>query len=166
MGADLYIKSIYDPFNDEFNARLKPVLAKRDSLGNGTPAFQAYQEVTVEPLLEEYYGQDPTVNGYFRDSYNSTSVLGFLGLSWWNDFKPNTKSEYTPTACKRFIRKLTAAQEPTVQEWAAREYTRVILDEGENSPESWLQYFRDKRRNLIRFFELAIDLNEPIEASV
>ena len=40
------------------------------------------------------------------------------------------------------------------------------IDEGENSRANWRKYFVNKRKELIKFLETAIKLNEPIDCSL
>ena len=52
--------------------------------------------------------------GYYRDCYNSTSLLWKLGLSWWRDvgglIRENKGTEHegklTPEQCKEFLKML------------------------------------------------------------
>lgn len=103
--------------------------------------------------------------GYFRDSYNSTSLFWRLGLSWWKDLGNYTRnSTLTPEGAKKLLaeirrRKLKPLTLKELQDM------HVVVDE-KNTLEAWQKYFQNKKRRFIRFLETAIRLNVKVRCSV
>ena len=115
-----------------------------------TPEWTAAQ-AEVERCYDGMYRE-----GYFQDSYNSSSVLWTLGLSWWEDVTPmlNPKGYMTPAKTKKFLKMVQEAEQarlPTDWEQPIAEVRK---------------YFQDKRRRLERFLQQAINLDEPILMSL
>ncbi len=82
MGADLYIEKINKPIQEKYEPPFEAAVRRRDSLPRGSKEAEAAQaEVT------KYYDLMFS-EGYFRDSYNVTCLLNWLGLSWWQDVIP------------------------------------------------------------------------------
>jgi hypothetical protein len=113
MGADLYIESLCDAARAKVEGQWEPAIQTRDRLWRERDALEDIlkqiispenrkrlsaqfkklkgqadaAQARVEELSEFQFGGD----GYFRDSYNSTSVLWRLikpngdSLSWWAD---------------------------------------------------------------------------------
>jgi hypothetical protein len=107
--------------------------------------------------------------GYFRDSYNDTSVLWRFGLSWWKDVSEPFVSKRTGLMSVRNTKKLLGmidgkTIEPVTKEWLIEK--NVTVDDKSNSPENWNRYFNRKYKNLVKFLKTAIDLKEPIRASL
>lgn len=102
----------------------------------------------AELPYEQKYSEQ---RGYFRDSYNSTSVMAAMGLSWWKDVVPMLTSGergvdvLTEEACERLAQRLDVAEFAPDQ------------------PE--IEYMRDKRLRLIRFLREE-STHGPIEASL
>ncbi len=174
MGADLYINSIQEKLRAKYDPLFNKAVAKRDELkrqGKTQEAEEAQKEVT------KYYD---LVNseGYFRDSYNGTALMRYLyltneegqedSLSWWRDITTlqNGKSEITGKNLEKFLIMVLAAdlRLPTKEELIAN---RCQVDEtGENSVEGWHKYLIEKRERLVNFISQAIEMNEPIFASL
>jgi len=140
------------PEDMELSARL------RSYVDNYNAYCKAQSEVTK-------YHSKMYERGYFRDSYNGTSLFWRLGLSWWNDLKDytNSNSELTPEGAKKLLEKVKSTRLKPVTEDYLREHN-CQLDE-ENTVKSWQKYFINKKRNFIRFLELAIRLNTNIYCS-
>jgi hypothetical protein len=162
MGADLYIKNIRDPIKAVWQPKMDEALALRDAAQDDV-ARTAAQKL-VDEAYEHIWGGD----GYFRDSYNGTSILGRLGLSWWRDLEYDVAydkasgsypggNNISAEACKRFLDKVRAAGEPGVATESELQSRHCAVDDGENNVESWNKYFREKHTRLLAFLERAIE---------
>ena len=77
-----------------------------------------------------------------------------LGLSWWSDLPTNNKGQLRGNNLKKFIRMVEQAEfEPVTREELKEMGAEV--DDGENSPESWNEFYREKRDRLLRFLKSA-----------
>ena len=156
MGADLYLHSIYDKNYDKWNPVFEAAVKSRDSFPHGSPQAKAFQD-EVNLAYSRMYTED----GYFRDSYNNSSVLWRLGLSWWSDIIPMCeKGMLSPKKAKRLRsmiekRPLALPTEEDLKSWG-----------GEDSIEEWASYFTQKKGQLIAFLTRAIVLDEPIDCSL
>lgn len=160
MGADLYIKKLSKPIRDEWQPKLEEAARRRDSLQRDTPEYAAAQ-AEVELAYDKIYGGEH----YFRDSYNGTSVLNRLDLSWWRDMEYDVQDEdseinVSPAACQRFLDKVLAAGElrpATFAELNDRNCPVNNNESGDGSVASWNAYFAEKRERLIAFLKRAIE---------
>lgn len=178
MGADLYIEPIYQR-NQKHRPAFEAACRLRDeaketlraykalvqacvvsgSIGAGqlpaakrnlTEAEQALEaaQAEVEKIWAKAFGGP----GYFRDSYNGTSVLWRLELSWWQDVP---HGELTADQLRKFRAEIVARTlKPVTVAGLKEEGCKV--DDGENSPKAWAKYFRNKKRQLVRFLDRAI----------
>lgn len=76
MGADLYIEKIHQPLLEKYQPLFDEAVRQRDALPRDSKEAKAAQR-----KVTRYYDLMYS-DGYFRDSYNVTSVLWRLGLSW------------------------------------------------------------------------------------
>lgn len=162
MGADLYIEKIHQPLVEKYQPMFKAVVRQRDRLPPGSPEAEAAQA-----LVTKYYDLMYS-DGYFRDSYNGTSVLWRLGLSWWRDVIPLcTKAHKLRQDKLRRFREMVANAPlnlPTKEELEKEQLP--VTESGEDSLEAWHQYYREKRDQLLAFLDQAIALNTPIHCSL
>lgn len=148
MGADLSIRSVYEPNRKKWEPVFNASVARRDAPST-TDKAKAQAEVDLA-----YEGMCPQL-GYFRDSYNRTSLLNVLGLSWWQDV--NTDGVNIKDV--EWLRaEVVLRQVPGVEHFASWE--------GTTKPDEWRTYFLEKRARLIAFLTYAIILGEPVEASL
>lgn len=148
MGADLSIRSVYEPNRKKWEPVLNAAITRRDAPST-TDKDKAQAEVDLA-----FDGMCPQL-GYFRDPYNRLSLLDVLGLSWWQDVETdggNIKDVEWLRA------EVVLRQVPGVEHFASWE--------GKNKPEEWRTYFLEKRARLIAFLTYAIILGEPVEASL
>ena len=110
--------------------------------------------------------------GYFRDSYNATSVLRTLGLSWWNDVGP-LLDQYSPEEDSSLggdglqaFRQMVANAEQRLPDKEELFVSNALVDDDENTVESWHNYYREKRERLLKFIDHAIEMGEPIYFSI
>jgi len=179
MGADLYIKSISDTAQAKWKPMFDQACAERDALmepsGNWRKeptdpkklrAFKAAQR-----RVNQSYGRMYAAAGYYRDSYNVSSVLWTLGLSWWDDVGKmlDHDGNLHPDNAKMFVEMIQKAtpmfDDPKALLAHLKEH-RAKLDKGENSIEGWTKYFRRERGRLVHFFRKAIRMNEPVYCSI
>lgn len=155
MGADLYIPKLRDPVRAEWMPKFEERVALRNSAQDDAARDAAQR------LVEEASAHIWADEHYFRDSYNATSVLNRLGLSWWQDMEYDVSDEdaeinCSPDACRRFLAKVEAASlAPATREELERRHASV--DDGENSPEAWNKYFAEKRERLVAFLKRAVE---------
>jgi hypothetical protein len=138
MGADLYIKTIRR--NRATKSRKK-------------------ESPLRQPLPSE---------SYFRDSYNMTSVLWTLGLSWWRDVLPllDANLELKGRELQRFREQVARAEQrlPTAEDLLQ---AGVRLEKtGERSLKELHRYHIEKRKSLLRFLDVAIENDTPIICSL
>jgi len=161
MGADLYIEKIREPLVEKYEPLFEAAVRRRDSLPRGSKEAEAAQaEVT------KYYDLMFS-EGYFRDSYNVTCLLNWLGLSWWQDVIPLcTQARKLRQDKLRKFRDMVAnakLEAVTKEKIEARGGT---VDDKENSLEEWHRYFMEKHAELVVFLDQAIDLNTHITCSL
>lgn len=155
MGADLYIRTLQAPVKAEWQPKFDEAVALRNAAQDDVA--RAAAQKLVDEAYEHLWGGDH----YFRDSYNSTSVLHRLGLSWWRDMEydiqdENAEINVSPDACRRFLDKVQSAPFtlPTRAELIAN---NARVDDGENSVETWHAMYTRKRERLIAFLKRAIE---------
>jgi hypothetical protein len=155
MGADLHIPKLRQPVEAEWKSKFEEAVALRDA------AQDDVARAAAQKLVDEAYDHRWGGDHYFRDSYNSTSVLWRLGLSWWNDVEYDITDEdadinVSPAACRRLLDKIEAAPFtlPTRDE-LIRAHAKV--DDDENTVESWHKYYTEKRGRLVAFLKRAIE---------
>jgi hypothetical protein len=149
MGADLYIRELFDPGHRKWERKFARAIARRDRLPQGSTQYLEAQQ-RVEFCYDQMYSA-----GYFRDSYNDSDVLWKFGLSWWGDVIPMLEEErqLTPEAAAKFL-SMMEEREAVFQQ----NLTEL------STPEK--RYFRQKYEQLKRFLNQAISLRAPIECSL
>jgi hypothetical protein len=159
MGADIYIESLADKCKAEFEPKFHAAVAQREA------ALTEKDKQAAQVLVEKYHDAMYT-SGYFRDSYNGTSLFWLLGLSWWKDVKTDDEGKLSIPKMKDLLAEIQSRKIPNLPELLVYlEEKGVALDEGENSPQVWKDYFTDKRDTFIKFLETAIEIEEPIYCS-
>ena len=160
MGADLYIEKIYDKLRVQYEPEFKDAVLNRDTTTD--PREKSRWQEKVDEAWDKMY--DPS--GYFRDSYNNTSIMCRLGISWWQDVTPMLdKKEYLQVPSIRLLKEMVSTVElklPTEQELIN---DNCQVDE-KNTVESWHRYYREKREQLLQFLDNALKMEEPILCSL
>ena len=87
MGADLYLRPVFEPNRKKWEGKFNETIKKRDACEKGALAWNRYQQEAHECFNQMY------AEGYFRDSYNSSNLLWKFGLSWWTDVIPMLDEE-------------------------------------------------------------------------
>lgn len=164
MGADLYIHGKHDEWHNQYVQAFNDAVAKRDNEPSEAEK-QRIQEEEVSPAYEKLYGENPY---YFRDSYNNSSILWMLELSWWRDSeKFLTKNGYmSPAKAVKWL-ELIKSREETMK---ANIEGRIVAGTGYADTEEQVQeakkYYYDKYQRLIEFFERAIELKAKVDFSI
>lgn len=149
MGADLFIRPLYEEQRTKWETRFDRAVARRDRLQRGTAASERAQrrvDFCFEKLRER---------GYFRDPYNDWDLLWKFGLSWWTDVIPLLDDEQRLSV--ENTKKLLALLKE-------RELTFETNLSGMSAEDT--RYFQEHYSRLQRFLQEAIDLDEPVECSL
>jgi hypothetical protein len=165
MGADIYLESVYQENHDKYNDEFIRTAEKRDRLKSvGAPQADIDK---VQKIVERLYDK-MFEKGYFRDSYNGTSLFWVLGLSWWQDVGDNmlNKKGYMSVRRMKKLRQMVMDAKMITIDRAYLESQHVQVDNGENSPKAWKDYFEKKREDFIKFLDEAIEKKEYIRCSV
>lgn len=165
MGADLYINSLNDAHNKIFSPIIDKAIKVREMFQRGSKESDAAQEV-VKAICDLDFDLN---EGYFRDSYNATGLASRLNLSWWDKGSLgafiNKKGVISGKNLSGMLALLEASRLiPLTLETLKKSGAKV--DDKENSVEEWNKFFEEKRLRLIKFVKRAIELKEPIRASV
>src|SRR6185312_1760536 len=128
----------------------------------GSKKWNAAQE-EVTNYYELMYSE-----GYFRDSYNCTSVLWTLDLSWWRDVTPlcDDHGDLKGENLVKFREMVASANQWLPSRRQLKKQHATVDEEGENSLEEWHKYYREKRQKLLAFLDQAIELNTSIHCSL
>ena len=146
MGADLYIRPIVEQQRNRYVAQYEHWIQLRDQAT--TDVEQLHAQLRANRFFDLMYAK-----GYFRDSYNSSTLLAKFGLTWWQDVGPRL----TPTGLL----------EPDQARWLMQtleERELHFLANIARDPD-WASY-RRRYRQLRTFLRLALQRNEPIECSM
>jgi ProQ/FINO family len=84
MGVDIYLKSIFDPWFEAFEARAE-----------GQAIMRAHADDPIQGL-DCIYDTYCSTGAYFRNGYNAGDVMWAMGLSW-NDVGPMLDKGRQPT---------------------------------------------------------------------
>ena len=186
MGADLYIEKVFRPQNEAHKAQFDMAVTARDLAMARAGKSRGHSDIPPAPTedrrqawaekAEEYqkivdqeydamYAQ-----GYFRDSYNASSVLWQMGLSWWADVIPMLNKRGNLSGAKlREFRQMLVDRPIKVTLKDLRKNLKehgAALDKEENSPRAWRDHFIKKREELIAFVDEAIKLRTCIRCSL
>lgn len=153
MGADLYLEPNFSRTRDAMQPKFEEAARKRDRAhkrGDEAAVSAAQAEVN------EWYDRMYDTEDYFRDSYNPSSVMAAIGLSWWRDVIPMLDADDNLSAerCEALAAEIESREVP-YRTAAELEAVGCIVDDNENNPESWRNYFLRERESLVRFFRRA-----------
>jgi hypothetical protein len=147
MGADLFIRSLFDPQQAKWQPRFDRAVSERDRLARGTPEWERAQR-----RVWRYFAR-MQARGYFRDPYNDWDVLWKFELSWWND---------VGKLLDRTHRLSVANAEKLLKMMRERETVFELNVRGKEHE----QHFRKCYRAIQHFLGEAITRREPIECSI
>lgn len=157
MGADIYIESLRKGCEKKWQEKFREAVKRRDAASSPTAKDEIQKE--VEKFYELLYSE-----GYFRDSYNDTSVFKQLGLSWWRDVGNLLPKKDNHMAVPKMKVLLKMVEERNIPD--PLKLDPACFDNKENTPEAWKKYFVEKRQTFIDFLKLAIKKNERIRCSI
>jgi hypothetical protein len=162
MGADLYIEKIHHPLMQKYEPLFEAAVRRRDSFPSQSKEAEAAQR-EVTKYYDLMYSE-----GYFRDSYNATSVLWRLGLSWWEDVTPlcTKKRKLRHDKLRKFRDMVANANLELPSKEEIENHSGKVDEEGENSLAEWHKYFIEKQNELLAFLDKAIELKSPIHCSL
>jgi hypothetical protein len=145
MGADLYIKSTYQPNHEKYQQEFDQYVTKRDA------ARTEAEKKRYQGKVEESYGKMYEV-GYFRDSYNDSNLLWRLGLDYWVWFAQFLDKEglLDPEKAEVVLGEI--------------ELRKDQLGEIEDAEEQ--KYFQEKYDEFVAFLRQAIESDEPVYCSI
>jgi hypothetical protein len=164
MGADLYINKLSQPCQKKWKPVFDKAVEKRnEAKAKGNKEAEESFQKQVSEAYDKMYSE-----GYFRDSYNASSVLATLGLSWWADVAPlqNKQGNITGKNLLKFLKMVEEAKQELPTKEGLKGSHAQVDEEGENSVEGWHKYYTEKRIRLIEFIKQAIKLKSPIQASL
>lgn len=161
--SDTTVKAIYKAMNytpNPFGENPHPIVpATKRIAGVQTEQIARYNRwARAVNRLGVLYDKCYSV-GYFRDSYNSTSLFWILGLSWWGCklIRGGSMSVANAKKLLDIIQKKTLPILPT--DWPGKNHC-------EGDAEGWNKYFQNKKINFENFLKQAIEANQPIRCSV
>lgn len=188
MGADIYLKSVFEPNNAKHKEAFDTAVAARDALPHGSAEAKEAQKAVAKAYNAMY------AVGYFRDPYNGSGLFAQTDLSWWRDVVPMlTKKGTLPIRKARvLLARVKAAEfafDPELlwfyviegkNSWACPDMDerKKIPDKVKEafkqglSPEATARYaklqarYEDDRKALCDLLQQSIDLNEPLEMSL
>lgn len=172
MGADIYL-------NSKFNKNYEEVQKQIDDL---EALFKSTHKQTVfdvadgdndklfeltRPLLDKQYAV-----GYFRDSYNSSSLLSQLGLSWSSDVGSRLDNDCCLSVedCKWLLDEINnrrIGESVTEEPMMSRLFSVLGMEKTDTSLDAErLEYFVKKKSMLTNLLLDAIEMNEPLYCSI
>ncbi len=162
MGADLYIQQIHKPIMEKYQPLFDAAVIKRDALPKDSQKWKAAQE-EVTKYYDLMYSE-----GYFRDSYNCTSVLWTLDLSWWRDVTPlcDENRDLKGENLKKFRKIVANANQWLPSRRQLKKQHATVDQEGENCLEEWHKLYTEKRQRLLAFLDQAIQSKTSIHCSL
>ena len=187
MGADLYIMKLHKQLKKEWGPWVNKAVVIRQALdaikqsgrgltfNDGTPIKINEITNTAQEIVEFFDGKQ-YAEGYFRDSYNEGLILGVLGGSYWRDVSKmcDKKGDMKLRQIKTFINWLEAHKVPEV-EWFNTEWIKDTEGKPDGGKIKWIAeagvdkiqaYFVDGRKEMLAFFNKALELKQPVHCSV
>jgi hypothetical protein len=99
MGADLY-RHGFEENRKKYEPLFEKWIKRRDTfhqntklatLNDATKDYYIKQEKWCQSQVTRWWNKMYPEKYYFRDSYNDSSIMWQLGLSWWKDVIPKLK---------------------------------------------------------------------------
>jgi hypothetical protein len=160
MGADLYIRKLSNECRRKNRRNFLRWTRKRDLAGADLVRMKFCQD-KVNLYYDKMYER-----GYFRDSYNSTSLMWRLGLSWWQDIGKMVDENNNLTVEKAMeLREMVASRPLKLIESVAELKANHCDTSGADPVKEWNDYYIKKKQNFLDFLDEAIRLREPIYCS-
>jgi len=151
MGADIYLDSIHNHLRETYKPLLDTATARKRAAETDEDREKARGD--ANEALNLMYS-----DGYFRDSYNSSSVFWQMNISWWKDVGDMINDEgYLPIEQAKELRDLILSRE--IPETLGEEFK-------ESEASEWIEHFKKKREEFLNLLNLSIDLEEPLCCSI
>jgi len=152
MGADLYMNDAYKKREKKLAPQIQEALDNRKANPDDEDANQKAMD-----LYDKLYTKDV----YFRDSYNSGSLMWSLGLSWWEDVQEliDNEGDLHPLQIQKLLN-IIKSREVSV----SNDFKADMPDEW--TDEDALKYLNEQLDSLVSFLQKAIDTNDTIGCSV
>jgi hypothetical protein len=195
MGADIYLKSVSDAAKAQWQPRFEAACSARNEYAQRVerhtgqpPGDDDLENKKLQQAVSEAYEGMYPDDGYYRDSYNATSLFGVLGLSWWQSADVRGGAKHSPvgklinkqnhmsvTSMKRLKKYLEEVDfETCFQSWVVakrnppegQEWDKINFRQKGNGVKEWRRMFYEKRKNLIALLDKAIARKEPLYCSV
>lgn len=172
MGADIYLNSKFEKNYEDVQKEIDALEALFKSTHKQTVLDVADGEEDklfelTRPLLDKQYSV-----GYFRDSYNSSSLLSQLGLSWSHDIgkRLNKESCLSVEDCKWLLYEINnrrIGESPTEEPIMSSLFNVLGLEKSDVELDAEkIEYFVKKKSMLVNLLLDAIELNEPLYCSI
>jgi hypothetical protein len=173
MGADIYLMSAYEKCRDKWQPEFDAAVQSRNSYRGADEKIKAALQQRVSDAYEAMYAE-----GYFRDSYNATSLFWLLGLSWWQDVPMLKKRPgyLGVKAAKELLQKLENGLQVNDERFAAwcdkhgpkakHDWDRIDFSKPDNDKAGWRKMFEEKHADLCKLLRKSIELKEPLRCSV
>ena len=161
MGADIYLRSVSDKARATHEPLFHEAVERRNQAGKS--GDKAAEEAAQAEVSEHYDAMYPD-DGYFRDSYNKTSLFWMMDLSW-GQFGGIDENGELPIEEAKKLRAQLADNDIDEAKFNKTFGGRVKTDTA-SSTEEWREFFADKRNRLIALLDKSIELNEPLYCSV
>jgi hypothetical protein len=172
MGADIYLKSKFDKNFDNVQKEideaetLYKVTAQHSIIDVANGEESPYDTIII-PLLEKQHSV-----GYFRDAYNSYSLLGNLGMSWTHEVyeRLDDKSMLSVENCKWLLEEINnrrIGEEVTKEPIVARLHSMFgdVSSTVELDAEK-IEHLVKKKSKLANLLQDAIELKESLYCSI
>ena len=158
MGAELYIRSLFNEQNDLIEPQLLEWMEKQKALQQSGKADEALKaKEKADALYKKLY-----VRGYFRDSYNSNNLLWKFGLNPHETFDM-LMDDFN---CLQPVDAQTLLDILQERETIFEERLNNLELTDDESLEEAIQYFHQKYERFKDFLEQAIALDEEVVCSV
>jgi len=193
MGADIYLPSVNERHEREHRSLFDQMVLNRDhlitKLGGRDKVMRDPRLSKQVDKLQQYVGEAYEIltesPGYFRDSYNDTSLFWVLGISWWEiadkmlDEERNLPIEHAKELLA-FMETERETFDETFAAWVEKKrkgkkegVDGALYDEKPwkfdtegGSVEDWRKMFRTKLDRFIELLKRSIEMNEPLHWSV
>jgi len=97
---------------------------------------------------------------YYRDSYNASNLLWRYSMSWWA-----LSDQYCDDEGMMGKEGIMAIRQGTSYP-VDEEQIRIDFADHEDGPDSWVEYFKEKREKLHAFLQLALEKDAMLLCSV
>jgi hypothetical protein len=160
MGADIHLESISNRARHMYEPLFNDAVKRRDLAK--TEGMKAEWQHKVEKYHDAMYPEE----GYFRDSYNASSVFQVMDLSWWElgDALLDESNHLPIDKAKVLLADIE--QCPITYEKVTAHYEQHKLHESKESIDEWFKYFVEKREWFMALLRKSIELNEPLLWSI